>query len=66
MPHRLMENYDSHTTNIVLAGVSGFFGFLVGGDPAISGIALPVILFIAGKLADFAFRLWRERKNRGR
>lgn len=60
-----MDQYDSLPTNGILSGVSSFFGLVVSQiDPVYTGIVLPIALFAAGKLADFAFRLWREKKNR--
>lgn len=61
----LMNNYDSLPTNGVLAGVSSFFGLVVGGiDPVWTGIVLPIALFAAGKAVDVALRLYMERKKK--
>lgn len=65
MPHTaLMNYYESLPTNGVLAGVSSFFGIVVGGlDPVWTGIALPVILWAAGKGVDVILKLWIERRR---
>lgn len=65
MPQRLMDHYDQLPMNGVLAGVSSFFGLVVSGiDPVWTGIVLPVALFAAGKVADFAFKVWLERRRK--
>ncbi len=61
----LMNNYDSLPTNGVLAGVSSFFGLVVGGiDPVYTGIVLPIVLFAVGKGLDIAVKVWLERRRR--
>ena len=66
MPHpSLMNNYDSLPTNGVLAGVSSFFGLVVGGiDPVYTGIVLPIVLFAVGKGLDVAVKVWLDRRKK--
>ena len=66
MPHQtLMNQYDQLPTNGVLAGVSSFFGLVVGGiDPVYTGIILPIVLFAVGKGVDVALRVWLEGRKR--
>lgn len=66
MPHQtLMQQYDQLPTNGVLAGVSSFFGLVVGGiDPVYTGIVLPIVLFAVGKGLDIAVKVWLERRRR--
>lgn len=62
----MIDNYDLFPNNIVLSAFSSILALITapGVDPYVTGIILPVVLFAAGKLADFAFRLWREKKRR--
>lgn len=65
MPHgSLMQHYDSLPTNTILSGISGFFALAMAQiDPLLTGIILPVGLFLTGKLIDVAVRIYIERKR---